>query len=69
MFWRIWEKLEEFLKYMSMLLESKLYTDEANSKLEEQLKAVHTAESAWSFVGDRPQDAGGAAYRPESCQV
>lgn len=48
-------KLEEFLKYMSMLLESKLYTDEAKSKLEEQLKAVHTAESAWSFVGDSPK--------------
>lgn len=49
------QKLEEFLKYMSMLLESKLYTDEAKDKLEEQLKVVHTAENTWSFVGKSPK--------------
>lgn len=49
------QKLEEFLKYMSMLLESKLYTDEAKDKLEEQLKVVHTAENTWSFVGNSPK--------------
>ncbi len=49
------EKLEEFLKYMSMLLESKLYTDEAKNRLEEQLKVVHDAERVWSFVGDSPK--------------
>ncbi len=49
------QKLEEFLKYMSMLLESKLYTDEAKNKLEEQLKVVHTAENTWSFVGKSPK--------------
>lgn len=48
-------KLEEFLKYMSVLLESKLYTDQAKSRLEEQLKVVHTAEKAWSFVGKSPK--------------
>ena len=43
-------KLEEFLKYMCVLLESKLYTDEANDRLEQQLKIIHNAEKAWSFV-------------------
>lgn len=49
------EKLEEFLKYMSMLLESKLYTEQAKERLEEQLKVVHTAENVWSFVGNSPK--------------
>ncbi len=49
------QKLEEFLKYMSMLLESKLYTDEAKDKLEEQLKVLHTTENTWSFVGNSPK--------------
>lgn len=48
-------KLEEFLKYMSVLLESKLYTEQAKSRLEEQLKVVHTAENAWSFIGKSPK--------------
>ncbi len=49
------QKLEEFLKYMSVLLESKLYTGEAKDRLEQQLKVVHTAESVWSFVGNSPK--------------
>ena len=48
-------KLEEFLKYMCVLLESKLYTDEANDRLEQQLKIIHNAEKAWSFVGQSPK--------------
>ncbi len=44
-------KLEEFLKYMTMLLESKLYTDEAKDRLEQQLKVVHDDKKGWSFVG------------------
>lgn len=44
-------KLEEFLKYMCVLLESKLYTDAANDRLEQQLKIIHNAEKSWSFVG------------------
>lgn len=45
-------QLEEFLKYMSMLLESKLYTDEARDRLEQQLQVVHDDKKAWSFVGN-----------------
>ena len=45
-------QMEEFLKYMSVLLESKLYTDEAKERLEQQLQVVHDAEKGWSFVGD-----------------
>ena len=37
-------QMEEFLKYMSVLLESKLYTDEAKERLELQLQVVHDAE-------------------------
>ena len=37
-------QMEEFLKYMSVLLESKLYTDEAKERLEQQLQVVHDAE-------------------------
>ncbi len=48
-------KLEEFLKYMCVLLESKLYTDEANDRLEQQLKIIHNAEKAWSFVWQSPK--------------
>ena len=47
-------QMEEFLKYMSVLLESKLYTDEAKERLEQQLKVVHDAEKGWSFVGQSP---------------
>lgn len=48
-------QMEEFLKYMSVLLESKLYTDEAKEHLEQQLQVVHDAEKGWSFVGDSPK--------------
>lgn len=47
-------QMEEFLKYMSVLLESKLYTDEAKERLEQQLQVVHEAEKGWSFVGKSP---------------
>lgn len=48
-------QMEEFLKYMSVLLESKLYTDEARERLEQQLKVIHEAEKSWSFVGKSPK--------------
>ena len=48
-------QMEEFLKYMSVLLESKLYTDEAKERLEQQLQVVHDAEKGWSFVGNSPK--------------
>lgn len=48
-------QLEEFLKYMCELLESKLYTDEAKQRLEQQLQVVHEAKKAWSFVGKSPK--------------
>ena len=48
-------QMGEFLKYMSVLLESKLYTDEAKERLEQQLQVVHDAEKGWSFVGDSPK--------------
>ena len=48
-------QMEEFLKYMSVLLESKLYTDEVKERLEQQLQVVHDAEKGWSFVGDSPK--------------
>lgn len=48
-------QMEEFLKYMSVLLESKLYTDEAKERLEQQLKVVHDAEKSWTFVGNSPK--------------
>lgn len=44
-------QLEEFLKYMTMLLESKLYTSEAKDRLEQQLQVVHDDNKVWSFVG------------------
>lgn len=47
--------LEDFLHYMSILLESKLYTDEAKERLEQQLKVVQDAEKSWSFVGKSPK--------------
>ena len=50
--------MEEFLKYMSVLLESKLYTDEAKERLEQQLQVVHDAEKGWSFVGDSQKNEG-----------
>ena len=43
-------QMEEFLKYMSVLLESKLYTDEAKERLEQQLQVVHDAEKGWSYL-------------------
>ena len=43
--------LEDFLRYMCLLLESKLYTDEAKERLEQQLQLIHDAEKSWSFVG------------------
>lgn len=49
------DTLEEFLRYMCVLLESKLYTDEAKSRLEQQLKVIHEAEKSWSFVGNSPK--------------
>lgn len=48
-------QLEEFLKYMCELLESKLYTDEIKNRLEQQLQVVHEAEKVWSFVGNSPK--------------
>lgn len=45
-------KLEEFLKYMTMLLESKLYTAEARDRLEQQLQVVNDDAKGWSFVGE-----------------
>ncbi|MDD3394517.1 MAG: sigma 54-interacting transcriptional regulator [Anaerotignum sp.] len=45
-------KLEEFLKYMTMLLESKLYTTEARDRLEQQLQVVHDDKKVWFFVGE-----------------
>ena len=45
-------KLEEFLKYMTMLLESKLYTAEAKDRLEQQLQLVQDDKKGWSFVGN-----------------
>ncbi|MBO5330254.1 sigma-54 interaction domain-containing protein [Anaerotignum sp.] len=48
-------QMEEFLKYMSVLLESKLYTDEVKERLEQQLQVVHDAEKGWSFVGNSPK--------------
>lgn len=47
--------LEDFLHYMSILLESKLYTDEAKERLEQQLKVVQDAEKSWSFAGKSPK--------------
>ena len=43
--------MEEFLKYMTVLLESKLYTSEAKDRLEQQLQVVHDDKKVWSFVG------------------
>lgn len=48
-------QMGEFLKYMSVLLESKLYTDEVKERLEQQLQVVHAAEKGWSFVGNSPK--------------
>lgn len=48
-------QMGEFLKYMSVLLESKLYSDEVKERLELQLKVVHEAEKGWSFVGNSPR--------------
>ncbi|MFV0313489.1 MAG: sigma 54-interacting transcriptional regulator, partial [Anaerotignum sp.] len=45
------DQLEEFLKYMTVLLESKLYTSEAKDRLEQQLQVVHEDNKGWSFVG------------------
>ncbi len=45
-------KLEEFLKYMTMLLESKLYTAEARDRLQQQLQVVNDDKKGWSFVGN-----------------
>lgn len=45
------DQLEEFLKYMTVLLESKLYTSEAKDRLEQQLQVVHEDTKGWSFVG------------------
>ncbi len=45
-------KLEEFLKYMSVLIESKIYTTEANDKLEQQIKVIRNTEANCSFVGN-----------------
>ncbi len=43
-------RMEEFLKYMSVLIESKLYTAEANDLLEEQIKVIKTADNSNSFI-------------------
>ncbi len=48
-------KLEEFLKYMTMLLESKLYTAEAKDRLEQQMQLLQTDAEGWSFVGKSPK--------------
>ena len=45
-------QLEEFLKYMSILLESKLYTDKAKDRLEQQLKVVYGSKQGWEFIGN-----------------
>lgn len=47
--------LEDFLQYMCVLLESKLYTDAVKDRLEQQLKVIHEAEKSWSFVGNSPK--------------
>ncbi len=47
--------LEDFLQYMCVLLESKLYTDEAKNRLEQQLQIIQEAEKSWSFVGKSPK--------------
>lgn len=47
-------KMEEFLKYMSVLIESKLYTTEANDKLEQQIKVLST-ETSFDFIGKSPK--------------
>lgn len=44
-------RLEEFLKYMSVLIESKIYTEEANDKLEEQIKVIRTTDVSRPFIG------------------
>lgn len=49
------DTLEDFLHYMCVLLESKLYTDAAKSRLEQQLQVIHEAEKSWSFVGKSPK--------------
>lgn len=49
------DTLEDFLRYMCVLLESKLYTDAAKSRLEQQLQVIHEAEKSWSFVGKSPK--------------
>jgi transcriptional regulator with PAS, ATPase and Fis domain len=43
-------RMEEFLKYMSVLIGSKLYTAEANNLLEEQIKVIKTTEMGSSFI-------------------
>lgn len=49
------KKLEEFLKYMSILIESKIMTDELNSSLKEQIKDVASTENrqyqSTNFIG------------------
>ena len=44
-------KLEEFLKYMSVLIESKICTTEANDKLEQQIEEIRTTEGHIAFIG------------------
>ena len=51
-------QMEEFLKYMSVLLESKLYTDEAKERLEQQLQVVHDAEKGWCLRWGQPENEG-----------
>lgn len=48
-------KLEEFLKYMSVLIESKIFTAEANDKLEQQIEEIRTTDGNIVFIGKSPQ--------------
>ena len=44
--------LEEFLKYMSVLIESKLDTAQVNDKLTEQINVIRSTDASASFVGN-----------------
>jgi len=48
-------KLEEFLKYMSVLIESKIGTTEANDKLEQQIQEIRTTDGNIVFIGKSPE--------------
>ena len=49
------ERLEEFLKYMCVLIESKLSTTASKNKLEQQIRDFTLSEEKYSFVGNSLQ--------------